>query len=204
MGWTEIAEITKTVAPMFTALAACAGAVIGWRGLEKWRSETWGKRQAEIAETTLEHVYEMEEILREARNSWVMPHEMTTREGVPNEVATNGNYAPEARLLKHEGFFARFRAKKFAFAAIFGRDAAKPLEELWRVRLDINWAVSGMLQNKELQFGNAEESALWSKWYYTAFRSADPENDALGERILVQVAAIETTCRPAIEARAKT
>jgi hypothetical protein len=201
--WSEVGEIVKAVAPIFTAGAACTGAWIGWRGLEKWRSETLGKRQAEIAEGTLATVYEMEEMLRSARAPWVLPHEMAKREGVPDEIATNANYAPEARLLEHQEFFARFRSQKYAFAALFGLEAAKPLDELWRCRLEINWAVDELLRNAEMSRGDAEDRAFLSARRAIAFRPPKSEDDTLGKRISEQVSSIERTCRPAIEARAK-
>jgi hypothetical protein len=202
MDWSEIGEFTKSVAPVFTAGAACAGALIGWLGLEKWRTETLGKRQAEIAEATLASVYEMEEILKSARSPWVPVHETAKKQGIPDEIATNTNYVPEARLLAHQDFFGRFRSQRYAFAAVFGRDAAKPLEELWNIRLEINNAVDNLLRNKEMSEGDAEDRSTWREWREIAFRPLKAESDAVGKRISEHVAALERTCRPAIEARA--
>ena len=89
-----------------TAGAAWFAATIAYRGLEKWRSETLGKRKADVATSALASVYRAEEIFRSARSSFVLPHEYSEREGVPKELATNANYAPEARLLEHEAFFS--------------------------------------------------------------------------------------------------
>jgi hypothetical protein len=83
MSWSDIGEFIKAVAPIFTAGAACCATWIGWHGLEKWRSEVLGKRKAEIAEATLAKVYEMEEILREARLPWVLPYEMVKEARYP-------------------------------------------------------------------------------------------------------------------------
>jgi hypothetical protein len=203
MGWTEIGEIIKAIAPVFTAGAACTAAWIGWRGLGKWRSETLGKRQAEIAEATLASVYEMEEILRSARGPWVLPHEMAKKEGIPDVIATDANFAPEARLLEHQDFFGRFRSQKYSFAAVFGREAAKPLDELWRCRMEINWAVDDLLRNKEMSKGDKGDRAFWKEKRAIAFRPLKSEDDALGKSIAEQVSKIEEICRPAIEARAK-
>lgn len=203
MSWSDVGEIIKAIAPVFTAGAACAAAVIGWRGLEKWRVEALGKRRAEIAETTLAHVYEMAEVLQSARAPFVSVHELGKKDGVPDHVAADAKYAPEARLLEHKEFFGQFRAQRFAFAAVFGRDAMKPLEELWRIRLEINSAVFDLMNNKDLAQGRTEDRKIWREWYDTAFRSPKIENDALAKRISAQVLAIEETCRPAIEARAK-
>jgi hypothetical protein len=203
MYWTEAGEIIKAVAPAFTSAAACVGAWIGWRGLEKWRSETLGKRQAEVAEATLADVYEMEEILRQARSPWIPPHETARREGVSDELSTNSNYVPEARLLAHEDFFGRFRARKFAFAAVFGREMANPIDELWNIRLEINNAVVELIRNKEMASGDEEDRTIWKQWRATAFRPLKSEDDTLGKRISQQIADVEKVCRPAIEARAR-
>jgi hypothetical protein len=58
MSWSDIGEFIKAVAPMFTAVAACTGAWIGWCGLKKWRAETIGKRKAELAEDVIADFYE--------------------------------------------------------------------------------------------------------------------------------------------------
>lgn len=91
----DFGEIVKSLAAVATALAAWFAASIAYRGLEKWRSETLGKRKAELAANVLAAVYEMEEIIRSAREPWVLPHEMAKREGVPDEIAQNSpGYQP--------------------------------------------------------------------------------------------------------------
>jgi hypothetical protein len=76
MTLTEFGEIVKSVSPLITALAAVFGAWLAYRGLDRWRTETLGKRKAEIAQETLALAYEMEEILQSARNPFVLAHEM--------------------------------------------------------------------------------------------------------------------------------
>jgi len=198
--WIEFAKAAPSVV---TAITAIVGVCIARAGLEKWRSETRGKRKAEVAETTLTNVYEMEGILRSARERVVFSDEMTRREGVPDEIATDPNYAPEARLLAHQEFFGRFRSQKYAFAAVFGREAAKPLDELWQIRLKINSAVFELVNNKAMSKSRVQaERDTWGKWYYTAF-GAPGEDDETSRLISRYVSAIEDTCRPAIAARAK-
>ena len=95
MSWADIGDLIKVVGTVATGVAACTGAAIAWRGLEKWRSETTGKRRSELAATVLAEFYEMDEIIRSSRSPWVMVHEMGSIEGVPDEVASDSNYAPE-------------------------------------------------------------------------------------------------------------
>jgi hypothetical protein len=127
---------------------------------------------------------------------------MAKREGVADEVAEDPNFAPEARLLKHSEFFARLRSQRHEFAAVFGQDAAKPFDEIWKARLAVNHAVDSMVRtSKELRNSRVPEyKALWDEYYYTAFRHPDPTKDSLSQQIAEQVKAMESTCRPAIEA----
>lgn len=201
MTLTVFGEIVKSVSPLITALAAVFGAWLAYQGLHKWRTETLGKRKAEIAQDTLALVYEMEEILQSARNPFVLAHEMGKKEGVPDHIASNSNFAPEARLLAHQEFFARFRSNSFAFAALFGREGKKHLDDLWRIRLEINWAVESLLINDRSGWADKEDRDFIAEKRAVAFRPADKEKDKIGARLTVSVASIEALCRPAIEAR---
>jgi hypothetical protein len=200
--WNTLGEIVKVLGAVATAAAAWFAASVAYRGLEKWRSETLGKRRAEVAASALATIYEAEDILREARGPWVLPHEMVKREGIPDEFAENPNFAPEARLLKHLEFFAKLRVQRHEFAAVFGKDAARPFDEMLKARIEINHAVDSMVRtSKELRDSTVPgHRTLWDEYYYTAFRHFDPSRDLLSQRIAEQVKAMESTCRPAIEA----
>jgi len=129
-----------------------------------------GKRQAEITEPTLTNVYEMEEILRSAREPLALAQEMAKKDGVRDEIANDSNYSPEARLLEHLDFFGRFRSQKCAFAAIFGRRAAEQLDGLWRRRLEINVAIDAPLLHKDRTGANSEHRAFLQQQRSIALR----------------------------------
>jgi hypothetical protein len=155
-----------------------------------------------LAATVLSNVYEFAEILRTSREPWVLPHETAKLDGIPDEVSQNSNYVPERRLLEHQEFFARFRSLKHEYGAVFGKDAAKPFEELWRIRIDINHGVDDMLRNKEMgQSRDPDDIKEWREMYRIAFRDPDETKDEIAKRIATEVAAVEAICRPAIEAR---
>ena len=200
LDWTTIGEVVKVLGAVATAGAAWFAAVTAYRGLERWRAETAGKRRHDLATTALTLAYQIEDVLRAARQPFVSVHEMTSMEGVPDEIAQDANFAPERRLLRDQEFFARFRSAGHEFAAVFGKEAAKPFDELWRVRLDINHAVDFMLRNKELrkQPRDTEDHKLWEEMYYTAFRHHQPKQDKVGAQITAQVRGLEATCRPVI------
>jgi hypothetical protein len=203
MSWSDVGELIKVLGAVATAGAAWFAVSIAYQGLEKWRSETTGKRKAELAATVLASVYQAEEILRSARNPWMPAHEqMREQPGIPKEIAESPHYRPEARLLEHQEFFSRFRSLKHEFAAVFGRGAAKVFDELWSVRVDINRAVGDMLRHKELEKSiDGENRRLWEEWKHTAFEHTNSDQDVVLKRIAEQVTAAEGICRPAIEAR---
>jgi hypothetical protein len=41
--WPDVGEFIKVLGSIGTGGAAVTGAIVAWRGLEKWRSETTGK-----------------------------------------------------------------------------------------------------------------------------------------------------------------
>jgi hypothetical protein len=103
-------------------------------------------------------------------------------------------------LLKHSEFFAKLRSQKREFAAVFRKEAAKPFDEIWRARLDINHAVDAMVRtDTELKI-REEDKKLWKEHYYTAFSSPREAEDHLTAKITKQVEALEACCRPATEA----
>ncbi len=202
MTWTDIGELIKALGAIVTAGAAITGLIIAWRGIDKWRSETTGKRRSELAAMVLAEFYEFEEIIRAARNPFVMMHEMSPLEGVDEQVASDSSFAPERRLLEHQEFFGRFRSRKYEFAAVFGRSAAEPFDQMWATRRDINIAVNMMLQNRELRHSREHEARkVWMNRYNVAFAPADSKDDPVIPKLEAAVKTIEGICRPAIDAR---
>jgi hypothetical protein len=63
LDWITLGEIIKVVGAVATACAAWFAVSIAYRGLEKWRSETLGKRRADVATAALATIYEAQDIL---------------------------------------------------------------------------------------------------------------------------------------------
>ena len=121
-------------------------------------------------------------------------------DGVDEEITNNSSFAPERRLLEHQEFFARFRSRKHEFASHFGKAAAAPFDEIWKVRLEINWAVDSMLRHKEIRNSRRpDDRELWQSWYKVAFRDSDESKDLLIPKLEKIITDIEAICRPAIE-----
>ena len=199
MNWSALEAIATAV----TAGAAIAAAIIGYGELGKWRIE----RRAKIAGAALAHVYEMSEALRSARSSVILPYETAKREGLPDEIATNPNYIPEARLLGYQEFFGQFRSQKFVFVAEFGTEAAEPFDELWRIRKEIRWAVYVLLRHEKSIKEDEHVRAHWEEHRKIAFHpegfaakrgGLSREDDPLDRRISEAVSKIERTYREAM------
>ena len=187
-----------------TGGAAVTGAIVAWRGLEKWRAETVGKKRYEVAASVLADFCEMDEIIRTSRGAFVLAQEIheITEGGVEEAVA--GSYAPEQRLLKHQEFFARFRARKYEFATYFGKAGAALFDDMWKIRLEINWAVMDMLNHKEVRNSRRPDDVeLWQSWHRVAFADPREGKDPIAPRLAKIISGIEEICRPAIEAQLK-
>ena len=198
----DLGEFIKVISSIATGAAAVTGAAIAWRGLEKWRTETIGKKRYELAAAVLADFYEMEEIIRTSRGAFVLAHEIAeiVEDGVDQAKAVS--YAPEQRLLKHQEFFAKFRSRKFEVAAYFGKAAAALFEDMWRIRLEINWAVGDMMRDWEVQRSDRpEDLELWLSWRRVVFADPREGKNPIAPRLSKIVVDVEAFCRPAIEAQ---
>lgn len=202
MCWAEIGEITKAIAPVFTAGAACAGAYIGYRGLEKWRAETIGKRRHELAEQALISFYEVRDIFTWVRSRGIFGGEGQTRTATGSETAEqkdrrNTYFIPIERLNREKAVFARLQTLRYAFAAHFGDDAVKPFANVMEAHQTISASASTLIQLTSDSQDRASEQSLI------------PLRDALGwgpgqrpddidKKIAEAVSAIEALCKPVL------
>jgi len=206
MSWSDIGEFIKAVAPVFTAGAACIVAWIGWRGLNKWRDETIGKRKAELAEDVIADFYEAREIILEARSPGsIRADEGNTRpkrdDETPEETEKyKAYYLVSERLSKHSDFFARLQARKYRFIAHFGVEAVKPYNDLFQIVVEIRTAVHMLIANHKMD-GTPERETNRRKWLTTIYGGSD--KDDTPKRLDAIVTAIEETCRPAIQETVK-
>jgi hypothetical protein len=203
LAWTDVGEFIKVLGSIATGAAAVTGAFVAWRGLEKWRSETVGKKRYELAAAVLADFYEMNEIIRTSRAAFVLAHELAPVEGLDEAVMSL--YAPERRLLEHQEFFPRFRTRKHEFAAYFGKEPASLFDDLWKIRLEINWAVGDMIRHKEVRSSRRPDDVeMWRSWHRVAFADPREGQDPIAAKLDKIIAGIEAICRPAIEAQVDT
>ena len=146
MTWADVGEVVKMLGATATAGAAWFAAYTAFRGLEKWRAETIGKRKAELAEDVLADFYQARDIINAARSSGGFVNEGRTREREDWESEDdtrilNAYYRTSERLASKADFFAQLYARHYRFIAIFGKNAAKPYNDLLALRSEILIAV---------------------------------------------------------------
>lgn len=201
------AEWVAAVANVGIAGAAICAAALGYRGLNAWRTETIGKRKAELAEQVLADFYEARDIFQFVRQPFTFSNEGATRQKDDGETAAdtqrlNTYFAISERLLKRNDFFANLLSRRYRFLALFGHGSEqnRPYDELFKIRTEVMGAVSMLMASyKQSRSGEPPpDRKLREKWE-SAIGWGDPENDPVARRLNDIVEAVEKTCRPAIE-----
>jgi len=205
MNWSDVGEFTKAVAPVFTAGAACTGAWIGWRGLEKWRDETIGKRKAELAEQALMAFYEARDALAWVRAPVGFGGEGESRTPSDGETKTqqkkrNTYFIPIERLTHEKELFARLQSLRYAFAAQFGEAASEPFKAITSVQNEIRTSASVLIgivydDDNDRAFAKSAEPLL-----NTIGWGAVARPDDVDRKIEKAVKDIEVVCRPVLAA----
>lgn len=202
MNWTLLGDVVKVLAPVATAGAAWFAAVIAYRGLNKWRAETIGKRRAELAEEVLADFYQARDIINAARSPGSFSHEGATRqkanwESEDDTRTLNAYFAAAERLNKKVDFFAQLHARRYRFIAHFGVGAGKSYDQLHAIYAEIVVAVRMLVETyQHRDLGSLPENR--KAWLMTI--GWEPDKDKIPSRLDSIIDDIETVCRPAIEA----
>jgi hypothetical protein len=201
--WTELIKVIPNVV---TAITAIIGVTIAARGLDRWRAEAIGRRKLELAEDVLADFYEARDIINAARSPGSFSYEGGTRqkadwESEDDTRILNSYFATAERLNNKAEFFAQLHARRYRFIARFGKNAAKPYDDLHKIYAEIAVAVRMLLSTHRhrsegtLPKGRRKwEETIWQDW---------ADDDPIPRRIDQIVETIEATCRPVIEELAK-
>jgi hypothetical protein len=111
---------------------------------------------------------------------------------------------PGEKLSENGEFLSQMQVRKHAFAALFGKQAASPFDEAHEL-VKLNQATHDTMSTF-LEMRSSEDPskrAQFQAWEDVIFFRPDETTDAVAQRIHRAVDAIEQTCRPEIEARAR-
>lgn len=158
--WVEVLRAAPSIA---TAGTAIIGVLVAKAGLEKWRRETIGKRKAELAEDVLADFYQTQDVINAARSPGSLNDEGSTRQKVEGETEAdtrrlNAYHSVAERLFNKGEFFAELHARRYRYIALFGIDAVKPYDLLFRIRSEIITSVQMLVKTYDnRQFGSCRK-----------------------------------------------
>jgi len=129
----------ETISIIVASLIA-SGAVV--YGINTWRREYIGKRRLELAEEVLALFYEARDAIRSIRNPFGEAGEGSTRKSAasetPEEKQINDNaYVAFERYNKRQDLFNKIHSMRYRYMAQFGKDSAKPFDDLGGMVNDI-------------------------------------------------------------------
>ena len=194
-----------SIAEALTAFAALATATIAFMGLHSWRREMLGRRKSELAEKVLSEFYEARDLIRWVRFPGAFKGEGSTREPTNDETdeetrTLNALYVPIERLNSKAKFFSSFEARRYRFAAVFGKDAAKHFDTIINCHNKIGRAAGALIRSRRDQMrGRAPISDKTRERFEEWIGWGLDEQDEFQHELDAAVAAIEKIYRPAIE-----
>jgi hypothetical protein len=175
-------------------------------GVNAWRREYVGKRKLELAEEVLTLFYEARDVISYIRNPFGYVGEGSTRETTPNESPeekkTNDQaYVVFERYNKRQELFNKLYSMRYRYMARFGKDTAKPFDELNKIVNDIfisaralsrYWKDQGRRQwkndaefQRHLEEMQKHEAIFWYQ---------GEESDSITPRVDAVIANIEAQC----------
>ena len=204
MDWASVGEVVKVLGSAATAGAACFGASIAYRGLNKWRDETVGKRKTELAEQALTAAYEARDVFIWTRSRGIFGGEGGSRIPVGGESKTqherrNTYFIPIERLTHEKELFARLHSLRYAFAAHFGDASIEPFKEIMDVHNSIITSATVLIEmihdddDTGASFRNSAESLLNTIGWGPAARPDDVDR-----KINKAIHDLEQSCRPVL------
>lgn len=163
--------------------------------------EAW-KRKTEFAEQILADFYEGKEIIEAARSpaGWANEGKTRPREAWESEAESgslNSYFRTTERLMNKGEFFSQVFARRYRCMALFGREAAAPFDELWKVRNEILVAVRMLIDTHRYRGEGSlpDNRRAWE----TTIGWVGMDVDPIAVRLAAAVDAIESIFRPAIE-----
>ena len=192
--------IAQSISVIVASLAASAAVI---HGVTTWRREYIGKKRLDLAEEVLALFYEATDAIADIRSPFGYEGEGTTRKSTPNETPEEKSindraYVTIERYAKRHDLFSRLHSLRYRYMAQFGKDSAKPFDDLAAIIRDIlatsrviphYWRQQGLRQwndpeefQRHLQQLRKFEQIIWYM---------GPERDIIVPRLEQVIAQIE-------------
>jgi hypothetical protein len=201
----DYSELIKNISLTLASLTAVYG-------IDQWRREHRGKRQAELAEDTLTLFYEAQDAIHHIRNIFSFGGEGSSRKPGENETpeekdAYDKAYVVFERFNTHIELFNKIHATRYRFMAQFGVEAAQPFDDLRKIvneiqisarRLGQLWAKQDRRHRTQQQ---EEDHFAQIQKYEAVFWEGSEDEDPINPKLKKCVAEIEKTCREILSAK---
>ena len=202
---------TEQILELLSHISVIVASVVAIFGVSAWKREFKGKRDMELAENVLELFYRAERAIEAIRSPWSHSGEGQARKAEADETpeqkeARDRAYAVFKRIQDHGGIFDQLYTLRFRFMARFGRDRAKPFDEMKRIidtisvsarRLAELWA--DQLRRGDQPRQSTEEQI--KKHQAVIWDGCGGEEDQIAPCVKSIIEEIEGVCRPIIEGK---
>jgi len=184
---------------LIETLAIVVGAVVAIKGINAWREEMIGRREAELSEEVLASFYQMQDFFSFVRFPGTFHGEGETRPFVDGETESQekvgkGYYAPIERLQGELERYSHLHALKYRFMAYLGEEARKPFEELNEIKSKIISAAHILSRNSMMDDAEKYEKILGY---------VDEKDDSIKKDIDRIITDVEKLCKPCLSKRGK-
>jgi hypothetical protein len=197
-------ELILALVEMLAIIIASGVAIFG---INAWRREHIGKRQAELAEDALAMFYEAADAIRHMRSPMGFGHEMEDVERMEGESETKFEARQKAsvvfyRYKQHQELFSRLHASRYRFMTLIGKQESKPFDDIHRLTSTIfsSARMLATLWAKDHYRTDAQREKHWARIgrheavFWEGLEDEDPINPKLNQAITD----IETICRRVI------
>jgi len=195
-------EVINTLAIVIASEIASIAAI--W-GFSVWRKEFQGKRNIELAEEVLALFYEAKDAIRAIRRPPIFQGEGSTRKPQEEETsqekqARDDAYVFYKRFDKRREVFNKLHSERYQFMARFGREEAKPFEDLKNLVIEIQCATDVLAELRcEIPYSQKDKKRLQEQikeqekicWYHG-------KSDPITLQVEKVISNIEEICRPII------
>lgn len=198
MEWIQIVE----------SLAVIAAALVAIYGISSWRREMKGRKEYELAEEVLALFYEAKDRISAIRSPLGRSDEGKSRQTSPEESpeekdAFDRAYVVFERYQKHQETFNRLHMLRYRFMALFGREKAKPFDDINKIITKITTAAGilghywARLSKTHLPMNEKKyENLIKQIEKYRSVIWLGFEPDPIAPKVDKLIEEIEKTCEP--------
>jgi len=198
--------MAETIFNIIQSISIIIASTVAIIGINSWRQEAKWKRKFELAEDVLSTFYDIKDRIVIIRSPFSSGSEGTSRKQNPNETheqkqAYDNAYIPFERYNNEKEAFIHLYTLKYRFMAVFGKESAKPFDEIKKIVNEIlasarilgthYWQRQGKPFRTDQDFDKHLEKM---SQYEARIYSGLEEDDKISKRVDDAIAEIEQLC----------